>query len=98
MTDSLRQRAKFRVLAPSTNTSVQPEFDAMRPWGVTNHHSLLIIPATRLTDDAAFMAMMDNIRNALFPALEAVLSCDPDFAVPRMSAATFWDGLQGVQR
>src|SRR5256885_17241533 len=37
MTDSLGSRAKFGVLAPSTNTSVQPEFDAMRPWGVTNH-------------------------------------------------------------
>ncbi len=68
MTDSLGRRAKFGVLAPSTNTSVQPEFDAMRPWGVTNHHSRLIIPDTRVTDDASFMVMMDNIRNALFPA------------------------------
>src|SRR5439155_1518595 len=98
MTDSLGSRAKFGVLAPSTNTSVQPEFDAMRPWGVTNHHSRLIIPDTRVTDDASFMAMMDNIRNALFPALEAVLSCDPDFVVLGMSAETFWDGLQGSQR
>ncbi len=97
MTDSLGSRAKFGVLAPSTNTSVQPEFDAMRPWGVTNHHSRLIIPDTRVTDDASFMAMMDNIRNALFPALEAVLSCDPDFVVLGMSAETFWDGLQGSQ-
>jgi maleate isomerase len=98
MTDSLGRRAKFGVLAPSTNTSVQPEFDAMRPWGVTNHHSRLIIPDTRVTDDASFMVMMDNIRNALFPALEAVLSCDPDFVVLGMSAETFWDGLQGSQR
>jgi maleate isomerase len=98
MTDSLGQRAKFGVLAPSTNTSVQPEFDAMRPWGVTNHHSRLIIPDTHVTDDASFMAMMDNIRNALFPALEAVLSCDPDFVVLGMSAETFWDGLHGSQR
>src|SRR5439155_1432914 len=98
MTDSLGSRAKFGVLAPSTNTSVQPEFDAMRPWGVTNHHSRLIIPDTRVTDDASFMAMMDNIRNALFPALEAVLSCDPDYVVLGMSAETFWDGLHGSQR
>jgi len=39
-----RPAREFGVLAPSTNTSVQPEFDAMRPWGVTNHHSRLIIP------------------------------------------------------
>jgi len=95
MTDSLGQRAKFGVLAPSTNTSVQPEFDAMKPWGVTHHHSRLIIPDTRVTDDRSFMVMMDRIRGALFPALEAVLTCRPDFVVLGMSAETFWDGLEG---
>lgn len=95
MTDALGSRAKFGVLAPSTNTVVQPEFDAMRPLGITNHHSRLIIPDTRVTDDASFLAMMDNIRNALFPALEAVLSCSPDYVVLGMSSETFWDGLKG---
>ena len=95
MTDSLAPRGKFAVLAPSTNTSVQPEFDAMRPAGVTNHHSRLIIPDTRVTDDRSFMAMMDSIRGALFPALEAALTCDPDYVVLGMSAETFWDGLRG---
>lgn len=33
MTDSLGWRAKFAVIAPSTNTSVQPEYDDMRPRG-----------------------------------------------------------------
>jgi maleate isomerase len=95
VTDSLAPRGKFAVLAPSTNTSVQPEFDAMRPWGVTNHHSRLIIPDMRVSDDRTFMKMMDTIRAALFPALEAALSCDPDYVVLGMSAETFWDGLQG---
>jgi len=95
VTDSLGHRAKFAVLAPSTNTSVQPEFDAMRPWGVTNHHSRLIIPDMRVTNDRTFMAMMDTIRAALFPALEAALTCDPDYVVLGMSAETFWDGLKG---
>ena len=95
MTDSLGHRAKFAVLAPSTNTSVQPEFDAMRPWGVTNHHSRLVIPDMRVTDDRSFMVMMDSIRGALFPALEAALTCDPDYVVLGMSAETFWDGLRG---
>ena len=95
MTDSLGVRGKFGVLAPSTNTSVQPEFDAMRPWGITHHHSRLVIPDSRVTDDASFMVMMDNIRDGLFPALEAVLTCDPDYVVLGMSAETFWDGLKG---
>jgi maleate isomerase len=95
MTDSLGWRRKFGVLAPSTNTSVQPEFDGMRPAGVTNHFSRIIIPDTRVTGDKSFMAMMDNIRAALMPALDAVMSCHPDYVVMGMSAETFWDGLQG---
>ncbi len=95
MTDSLGHRAKFGVLAPSTNTSVQPEFEAMKPWGVTNHHSRLVIPDRKVTDDKTFMVMMEDIRGALFPALESVLSAAPDYVVLGMSAETFWDGLKG---
>ena len=39
MVDALGYRRKFAVVAPSTNTIVQPEFDAMAPHGVTNHFS-----------------------------------------------------------
>ena len=95
MADSLGRQDKFGVLAPSTNTSVQPEYEAMRPWGITHHHSRLVIPDGRVTDDASFMRMMDDIRAALFPALEAVLTCDPDYVVLGMSSETFWDGLEG---
>jgi len=98
MPDSLGSRGKFGVLAPSTNTSVQPEFDAMRPWGITHHHSRLVIPDSKVTDDASFMAMMDNIRGALFPALESVLTCDPDYVVLGMSSETFWDGIEGSRQ
>ena len=98
MTDTLAPRGKFGVLAPSTNTSVQPEFDAMRPWGVTHHHSRLVIPDSRVTDDASFLAMMDNIRGALFPALESVLTCDPDYVILGMSSETFWDGIEGSRQ
>jgi len=96
MTDSLGARGKFAVLAPSTNTSVQPEYEALRPWGVTHHHSRLVIPDTRVRDDASFLVMMDNIRGALFPALEAALTCHPDYVILGMSAETFWDGLAGA--
>lgn len=98
MPDSLARRGKFGVLAPSTNTSVQPEFDAMRPWGVTHHHSRLVIPDSRVSDDASFMRMMGNIRRALFPALRSVLTCDPDYVILGMSSETFWDGIEGSRR
>ena len=50
MTDSLGYRMKFGVIAPSTNTSVQPEYAAMTPHGVTNHFSRVIIEDTTVTD------------------------------------------------
>jgi maleate isomerase len=95
MADSLGVRGKFAVLAPSTNTSVQPEYEAMRPWGITHHHSRLVIPDTRVNDDRSFMAMMQNIRAALLPALDAALTCDPDYVILGMSAETFWEGVKG---
>ncbi len=98
MTDSLGWRRKFGVLAPSTNTSVQPEYDAMRPHGVTNHFSRMIIPDMKVTGDKSFMVMMDNIRGALMPALDAVMSCHPDYVVMGMSAETFWDGIDGSRK
>jgi maleate isomerase len=41
---------------------------------------------------------MDSIRGALFPALEAALTCDPDYVVLGMSAETFWDGKAGSEK
>lgn len=44
MVDLLGYRIKFGVIAPSTNTIVQPEFDAMSQQGVTSHFSRIYIP------------------------------------------------------
>lgn len=98
MPDSLGWRRKFGVIAPSTNTSVQPEYDAMRPPGVTNHFSRAIIPDTKVTDDASFMAMLQNIRDATEDAIDAVMTCAPDHVIMGMSAETFWDGADGAAR
>ena len=98
MPDSLGSRIKFGVIAPSTNTSVQPEYDSLRPHGVTNHFSRCIIPDTKVTDDKSFMVMLNNIRAAVEPAIEAVMSCSPDHLIMGMSAETFWDGLKGQRQ
>ena len=98
MTDSLGGRCKFGVIAPSTNTSVQPEYDALRPRGVTNHFSRAVIPDTRVTDDASFMVMLNNIRASTHAALDAVMSCSPQHVIMGMSAETFWDGADGAMK
>ena len=95
MVDSLGYRRKFGVIAPSTNTSVQPEFDAMRPVGVTNHFSRIVIPDNPVHSDDDFNALMDNIRETMMQSIDAVMSCSPDYLVMGMSAETFWDGLEG---
>jgi maleate isomerase len=89
---------KFAVVAPSTNTSVQPEYDDMRPRGVTNHFSRIIIPDTKVTDDATFMEMIQNIRNGTMDAIDASISMDPGAVILGMSAETFWDGADGAEK
>jgi maleate isomerase len=95
MTDTLGWRKKFGVIAPSTNTSVQPEFDSMRPVGVTNHFSRILIPETRIATDADFLELMNNIRATIMNAVDSIVTCRPDYIVMGMSAETFWDGLEG---
>lgn len=92
--DSLGWRQKFAVLVPSTNTSVQPEFDAMRPAGVTNHISRIRIPNIALNNDADFQRLISLIAAAQDEAVDAVMSCEPDRLVLGISAETFWDGLK----
>jgi len=96
--DSLGWRAKFAVIVPSTNTSVQPEYDAMRPPGVTNHISRIAIPDSPVTDNASFLALIDNIRAATNAAIDIAMTMDPDDVILGMSAETFWDGAEGSDR
>lgn len=98
MTDSLGYRMKFGVVAPSTNTSVQPEYDDLRPPGVTNHFSRIVIPDSRVTTDAEFLQMMHNIRGATEEAIDAVMTCAPGYVIMGMSAETFWDGAEGADK
>lgn len=98
MVDSLGHRRKFGVIAPSTNTSVQPEFDAMRVPGVTNHFGRIYIPDNPIGDDADFNKLMDDIRAALMDAVDRVMTCKPDYMIMGMSAETFWDGLDGSRK
>jgi maleate isomerase len=62
MTDTLGWRLKLGVLAPSTNTSVQPAYDAMRPPGVTNHVRGFRIPNAPTRTDAEFAQQLENMR------------------------------------
>ena len=92
MTDALGWRKTFAVLVPSTNTVVQPEFDGMRPHGVTNHISRIRIPNIALNSDEDFQRLIRLIIEAQDEAVDSVMSCEPDQIVLGISAETFWGG------
>ena len=97
MVDALGWRGKFAVIAPSTNTTVQPDYDDMRPKGVTNHFARIYIPDDPVESDADFEKLMQNIRAEMDGAIRRVMTCSPDYFVVGMSSETFWDGLKQAE-
>ncbi|BCJ40798.1 igiC [Actinoplanes ianthinogenes] len=95
MTDTLGWRRKFGVIAPSTNTIVEPDFAAMTVPGVTAHFSRIHIRDQDLSDDAHFENLLAQIRAEIGFACERVLTCEPGYMVMGMSAETFWGGVEG---
>ncbi|WP_411104264.1 arylmalonate decarboxylase [Streptomyces sp. cmx-4-9] len=95
MTDSLGWRRKFGVIAPSTNTIVQPDFGRMSVPGVTAHFSRIHIRDQSMDQDAGMERLLVQIRDEIGAACERVLTCEPDYMVMGMSAETFWGGVEG---
>ena len=96
MRDVLGWRKKFGVLGPSTNTIVQPDFEMMRPVGVTNHYSRIFTPNANAVSNETFMAGAAVINNNVLDAVRSVMTCAPDYLVMGMSAVTFFGGAKGA--
>jgi len=97
MTDRLGYRLKIGIVVPSTNTTVQPECDTMRPHGVTNHIARIHIGDLPLTNDTEFEQMVAAIAPDLFGAVDRAMSCQPQHLVMGMSIPTFWGGRAGAE-
>jgi maleate isomerase len=96
MRDVLGWRAKFGVIGPSTNTVVQPDFDGMRPAGVTNHYSRIFTPNAKAVSNESFMAGIQVIGGNVLDAVRSVMTCEPDYLVMGMSSITFAGGVAGA--
>ena len=96
MTDILGWRRTFGVLGPSTNTVVQPDFDDLRPEGVTNHYSRIFTPDSQAISDESFMAGARLIGANTLDAVRSVITARPDYLVMGMSAVTFFGGMAGA--
>lgn len=92
--DLLGWRGKIGIVVPSTNTAVQPEMEAMRPAGVTNHVGRMSIPNMALNSDADFEALIAALAHAESAAIEGVMSCQPRHLILGLSAETFWNGIE----
>ena len=96
MADTLGWRLKLGVLVPSTNTAVQPEYDAMRPPGVTNHVRGFRIPNAPTRTDAEFERQLENMRATMVDAMAEVLTLEPDHVV-LATAAESAGGVAGAR-
>lgn len=96
MRDVLGWRRKFGVIGPSTNTIVQPDFEMMRPAGVTNHYSRIFTPNAQAVSNDTFMAGTQVIGQNVLEAVRSVMTCSPDYLVMGMSAVTFYGGVAGA--
>jgi maleate isomerase len=95
VTDVLGYRAVLGIIGPSTNTVVQPDMEAMRPLGVTNHYRGIYVTDPDALTDADFLAGTTAISNATLDAVRSVITCKPDYLVMGMSAVTFYGGIAG---
>ena len=93
--DALGWRKKFGVIAPSTNTIVEPDFHRMAVPGVTSHFSRIHIRNQNMASDSGMEELLEQIRAEMGNAVDQVMTCEPDYMVMGMSAETFWDGMEG---
>ena len=96
--DAYAWRLKFGVLGPSTNTIVQPEFDDMRPAGVTNHYSRIQNENAQAISNELFMSGARRIGKPTYDAIDWVMNAKPDYLVMGMSAVTFDGGGAGAEQ
>jgi maleate isomerase len=94
MRDYLAWRLAFGVTTPSTNTVVQPEYDDMRPPGVTNHLARMVIPETPIRSNDDFDVMLERIDKSLEDAVARVMDCKPNAFILGISALSVWGGNQ----
>ena len=93
MTDQLGYRGRIAIVVPSTNTSCQPECEALRPAGVTNHTGRISIKERPLTTEQAFMEHVQAMRDGMRTAIDQVVTCQPTHVIMGVALEAFWGGV-----
>ncbi len=93
MTDTLGWRMKFGAIVPASNSVVQPEFDQMRPRGVTTQLTRVIIPDTPVGSDEELAVVTAKIRADVETAVDTIMACTPAAVIMALGAETVWEGV-----
>eukprot|EP00929_Paragymnodinium_shiwhaense_P104390 TRINITY_DN68777_c0_g1_i1.p1 TRINITY_DN68777_c0_g1~~TRINITY_DN68777_c0_g1_i1.p1 ORF type:complete len:276 (-),score=47.23 TRINITY_DN68777_c0_g1_i1:356-1183(-) len=91
-------RAKIAVIAPSTNTIVQPDFEdfarAIPGGGVTNHTGRIMCPNASLATDEDFAKFQVMVADEINGAADRCMTANCDWLAMGMSAPTFFGGYE----
>jgi maleate isomerase len=96
--DTLGFRKRIGLVVPSTNTTVQPECEALRPRGVTNHTARSTIKERPLNTEQAFFEHMADMRDGIAVAIDQIMTAALDHLIIGISLETFWGGVAAADR
>ncbi|MCY4157762.1 MAG: Asp/Glu racemase [Gammaproteobacteria bacterium] len=93
MTDFHGHRLRIGIAVPSTNTTVQPECERLRPPGVTNHTGRVSIRQRRITTEKDFLEHVQAMRDGMGGAIDRVASAQVDHIIMGVALEAFWGGV-----
>ena len=93
MPDTLGYRKRIGIVVPSTNTTVQPECELLRPRGVTNHVARATIKERPLNTEQAFFEHMAMMREGMTAAVDQIMTAGLDHLIIGIALETFWGGV-----
>jgi maleate isomerase len=96
--DVLGSRAKIALVVPETNTVVQPESEAFRPTGVTNHVGRMPASGRQslINDPEAYRRSLAPSYEPITRCMGTLAPCRPDAYILGHSINSFWGGVEGA--
>ena len=98
MPDTLGFRKRIGLVVPSTNTTVQPETDALRVPGVTCHTGRVTIKERPLNTEEAFNEHMQMMRDGMGTAIDQIMTARLDHIIMGIALETFWGGVAAANK
>jgi maleate isomerase len=98
MTDTTGYRANIGIIVPSSNTTVQPECEALRPYGVTNHTGRVTVKSASIAGPQAYLEHVERMRSGILGAVDQIMTAPLDHLILGVAIETFWGGYEDAER